>query len=120
MRFVRTLMALMIAASLAVQPIAGAGAMGLKSSEPAASSEMAASDGMVAAMDDCCPDPGKPCQGGDDCQSMATCAYQFSSISNVEFSRFEYMSVADAQPPILRDHAVALYDCSPPFRPSRV
>ena len=74
MRFARTIMAFVIALSVAMLPTAGSAIIAAKSTEQGAPVTMNASSDMSAAMDDCCPDHTKPCdQNNDHCQSMASC-----------------------------------------------
>jgi hypothetical protein len=107
-------MAFVIALSVAMLPAASATAVSGKSAE------MAASGDMFAAMDDCCPDPTKPCdQGGNQCQSMA-CAHQSFSISNVAVLQLTYPSMPGHLLTTLTDQAAPLRAGNPPFRPPRV
>ncbi len=121
MRCARTILAFVIAWSVAILPAAGPAIVGVKSSDMAVSADMAMSAEMPATMDDCCPDQGKPCdQGSDGCQAMACCAVQAASIASVAASQFEYPLVAGNLFPVLVDQAGPLHTGSPPFRPPRV
>lgn len=115
MRLARTVMAFVIALSVAMLPATGLTAVS------ANSAEMAVSTDMSAAMDDCCPDRAKPCdQGGAQCQSMASCAHQSFSISDVTVLQFAYPMLPGDSLPTLADQAVPLHAGSPPFRPPRI
>ena len=107
-------MAFVIALSVAMLPATGATAVSAKSAEMAHSADMS------MAMDDCCPDHAKPCEGGDQCQSMASCVYQSFSIANVAFSQFAYPPAPGHPFPALAEQAVPLHAGSLPFRPPRV
>ena len=120
MRLARTTIAFVIALSMAMLPAAGSAAVA-KSHETAVSTETAISAEMSAAMHACCPDHAKPCdQGGNQCQSMASCAHQCFGISNVAVSQLTYPLVSVNVLPARTDQAVPLHAASPPFRPPRV
>jgi hypothetical protein len=115
MGFARTIIAIVVALSVAMLPVAATMAASAKTAEIAASADAS------AAMDECCPDDAKQCdQGGSRCESRACCAYQTPSIANVAISRFAYPSVSDSPLPALAEHAVISHAGSPPFRPPRV
>ena len=116
----RTIMGLVMALSLALLPATGSVSAGAKSSEAAATFEAPVSAEMSAAMDDCCPDHTKSCDQGDRCPSMASCAHQSFSISNVAVSQFVYPSVPSGQLFALVEPAIPVHTGSPPFRPPRV
>lgn len=120
MHFARTIMAFLIALSVALLPTAGSAAIDAKSSEHGAPAKMHMHSDM-SVMDDCCPDQPKPCgQNSDHCRSMASCAVQSVSIAGVAVSHIRFPMIAGNPLPILTDQAVTLYDGSPPFRPPRV
>jgi len=121
MRFARTMMAFVIALSVATLPVAGSASVVVKPTELTPSAQMMADAEMSAAMDDCCPDHAKPCdQSSDQCQSMASCALQFVSLADVAVSSLRYPPVSGNPLPALTDQAVPLHGGSPPFRPPRV
>jgi hypothetical protein len=108
-------MAFVVALSVAMLPVAASMAAS------ANTAAMAASGDVSTAMDDCCPDHMNPCdQSSDQCQSMACCAGQSFSISNVTVSPFAFPLMSGDLLPKLTDHAVPLHLGSPPFRPPRV
>ncbi len=121
MRCAHTILAFVIAWSVAMLPAAGSAIVGVKSTDTAMSADLAMSAEMHAAMDDCCPDRAKPCdQGSDGCQAMACCAVQAVGIASVAASQFEYPLVAGNPFPMLMDQAGPSHSGSPPFRPPRV
>ncbi len=115
MRLARTVMAFVIALSVAMPSATGAAAVSAKSAGMADSADMS------VAMDDCCPDHAKPCdQGGDQCQSMVSCAYQSFGISNAAVSQFAYPLLPGHPFSTLAEQAVPLHAGNLPFRPPRV
>ena len=67
MRIGRTILAILIALSVAILPAAGAAVVSSQSAEPAG---MFMTDDM-----DCCPHKANPCEKAmEDCTAMATCA----------------------------------------------
>ena len=126
MRFVRVILALVIALSVAMLPTAGSaasmvGATAQGASE-AASMDMAMMSEMSAAMDDCCPDHAKtnPCDPLADRCPMAFCAGQLVSIASPTVFHFDFPSLVGNPLPIPMDQVVSLHSGSPPFRPPRV
>lgn len=125
MRLVRTMMALVIALSVAMLPAAGSAASVFKSTSQAVTEAMA--DDMAMASDmsgamDCCPDnvKTKPCDHPSGQCPMALCAVQFVNLAFVAGFRFEFPLVEGNPLPILVDQVVTLHGSSPPFRPPRV
>lgn len=123
MRFTRIFMAVAVALSVAMLPVAGSASFVLKSadiSESSASAETAPGTDM-SAMDDCCPDQEKPCaQRGDQCQSMASCPFLSVNVADVSVSSLKHPALSGNLLPTLVDQAAPLHDGSPPFRPPRV
>jgi hypothetical protein len=114
MAFARTIWALLIAASVALLPAAGAAAFKLKSQD---ATEMSATE----PMHDCCPPEANPCDKAmDDCGTMATCAVKCFSCSTFASSPLSF--------PLQLAGVMAPFECSdfhsqtgsPPFRPPRV
>jgi hypothetical protein len=107
----RTILALLIALSVALLPAAGGA--GIKSPAPAGMSVM-------EDMPDCCPHNANPCQKGmDDCAAMATCAlkcFSFAGISSIVVFplAFVRMTASFAANPFSSQTG------SPPFRPPRI
>jgi hypothetical protein len=124
MRFVRTIITLVVALSVVMLPVARLGASVVKSTEMATpadatpSAETSSAD--MSAMDDCCPDPAKPCDQGDNrCQSMASCIQHTFSIAGVSASNLTYPLVAESPLAALVYDGAPLHAGSPPFRPPR-
>lgn len=122
MRLIRTIVAFLIAVSVAVLPVAGSAALLSKSVESGAAAAMAVSDDGTSAMDDCCPDPGAPCgQNNIDCPKMAVCAAQAVSIAPVTISQLiDPASRATPLPKVANQVVPPPNDGSPPFRPPRI
>jgi hypothetical protein len=112
MNIARTVVAFLIALSVAMLPAAGSAAMSTKSSEAAGIS-------ITDDMPDCCPHKANPCEKAmDDCAAMATCALKclsFLSTSAVIVfpSAFAKMTASFAANPFSSQAG------SPPFRPPR-
>jgi hypothetical protein len=108
----RTILALLIALSVAVLPAAGAGAAVV----PAQTGDMAA----TADMPDCCPSKANPCdQSTGDCGSMAACALKCFGFSNVSLSIVAFPVVAASLSTWAEDHSFRSRPGSAPFRPPR-
>lgn len=125
MRFARTMMAFVLMLSVAMLPAAGSASIVTKSTEMAVSGNTDTGAEMSAVMDGCCPDHAKPCdqssdQSSDQCQSMASCAFQSVSLADVAVSPLRYPPVPGNMLPRLTYQAVPLHSGSPPFRPPRV
>jgi hypothetical protein len=115
----RTTLAVLVAISVAILPVAGSSSMTAKSSEmhgiPAAQ-DMSSSDNMSP-----CPHHAKDCDKSKcDTDCMATCALSFFGLAGMG-------SVAVAFPPLFTSMVPPLAsDChrsrpgNPPFRPPRV
>ncbi len=124
MRLVRTMMALVIALSVAMLPAAGAAASIVKSS-PQATTEMMAEDMAMSsdrpAVMDCCPDPAKDKRcDHPNCQCpMTFCAAQSVNLAFASAFRFDFPLVPGDPLPIPVDQVLTLHGSSPPFRPPR-
>src|SRR6266508_4638622 len=113
MRVGRTIIALLVAVSVAMVPLAGTAAAGLKSAEISASQ----------VEHDCC-DHGAPCsdtsKAMDDCASTAAYAAKcFNYIATVP-AEFTVASLGPALQPMCGDNLVVSQIGNPPFRPARV
>ena len=108
----RTIVALLIALSVAMLPAAGSAAMSAKSPE-------AAGIYVTDDMSDCCPHKANPCEKAmDDCAAMATCALKCLSFLGTSAvivfpSAFAKMTASFAANPCSSQAG------SPPFRPPR-
>ena len=109
----RTILALLVAFSVAMLPAAGGAGVSSKSPAPA---------GMAAMedMSDCCPHKVSPCEKAmDDCGAMATCAHKCFSFLGTSAvivfpSAFAKVTASFAANPFSSQAG------SPPFRPPRV
>jgi hypothetical protein len=106
----RTILALLIALSVAFLPAAGGVGLSAKSS---ASADMAAMEDMH----DCCPPKAIPC---DDCGTMASCALKCFSFVATASSIVVFPSISAAMTASLVDHSLSSQMGSPAFRPPRV
>ena len=108
----RTILALLIALSVAVLPAAGVAGGIPKSTDVA---DMSAMEDM-----DCCPHKYNPCDKGmDDCSSMATCALKCFSFNGTSFSNLVFPSLLASLNPPLWTNPFRSQTNSPPFRPPR-
>jgi hypothetical protein len=109
----RTILALLIALSVAILPAAGGAGLSFKSS---AQADMSMTEDML----DCCPHKANPCDKGDDCGTMATCALKcFSFVGTLSSiiifpSTFAKVTASSAVNPFSSQTG------TPPFRPPRV
>jgi hypothetical protein len=118
MALVRTILAGLIAFSLALLPAAVAPVAAAEGTAMAMAADMSAD--MSPGMDDCCPNHAKPCDSTrDQCRLMAACACQFLTLSSIAFSRLEYLQVPGRTIAVLGDSAPSPHLGSPPFRPPR-
>jgi hypothetical protein len=109
----RTILALLIALSVAMLPAAGGPGAAAKSADMAG---MAAMDDM-----DCCPHKTNPCDKAlGDCSSMATCALKCFSFSATSPSFVVFPSFVSILNPLFGANALHSQKGSPPFRPPRV
>ena len=113
MAFVRTILALLIALSVAWLPAAGAAAFKFKSHEM---TEMSASE----PMDDCCPSAADPCKGMPDCASMAACMVNCLSYAGGASSPSVYPVALAAVMHVFESGILHSQTTNPPFRPPRV
>jgi hypothetical protein len=127
MRFVRTILALIIALSVAIVPVAGSAAP-LPRTQATTDKITAHSHAMseMAEAMDCCTDqatsPGvRPCdQAKGHCDPMAFCAAQSVSLADPAIYRFGLPRLAGNALLVPADQVVSLHAGNPPFRPPRV
>jgi hypothetical protein len=135
MRLVRTTLALMIAAALALLPV-GASTVGLVRAVDQAAAAMQADtpddmsgghmsgghmSGGDMAMDDCCPDTkAPPCDGDGGKCPLGFCAAPCVGLTDVASLRFDFPPLGRTALPIPTDQVTSLLGASPPFRPPRV
>ena len=124
MTLVRTILALLIAMSVAILPAAGAAPFKLKSQD---ATEMSASEPMYdepmhdEPMHDCCPPAANPCDRAmDDCGTMATCALKCFSYSTGASSPLSFPLTLASVMPLFESSDFHSQTGSPPFRPPRV
>jgi hypothetical protein len=108
----RTILAFVIALSVAMLPAAAGMGVALKS---------AGMSDMSVMGDDCCPPEANPCDmAANGCTTMATCALKcFSFVSNVSSPLVYPRTVANVVPLFESGHFRSQVG-SPPFRPPRV
>jgi hypothetical protein len=115
MKLARTLMALLIALSVALLPGAAGAGVGVKSADTSAD----VTD-MSAMGHDCCPPKADPCDKTmGDCSSMAACALKCFSFSATLFSTVVFPSFLPSVAPPFESRLFRSQIGSPPFRPPR-
>ena len=121
MAFARTILALLIALSVALLPAASIAAFKFKSQEM---TEMSASE----PMDDCCPHAASPCDKAmGDCASMAACTLNclcyaggcLCYAGGLSSQLLYPVTLADTLP-LFESGVLHSQRGSPPFRPPRV
>lgn len=110
MRLQRTILAVLIALSVATLPVAGDIEAMAKPAQASMSESMADCDHQVM-----------PCHKAmDDCQSMAACALKCFNFSGTSFSILSFPLVMTDRVPAFTDGPFHPQTSSPPFRPPRV
>lgn len=121
MRFVRTILAFAIAASLALLPVgASAAGVAMSSGDVHSSMQMGASHEM--SMDDCCPDDmkGAPSHAnGYKCGMGFCCVGGLVTLGDVGKVRFELLPAVATSVAIPADQVLSSRGNNPPFRPPR-
>ena len=121
MQFVRTILAVAIAISLAMLPV-GASASGLAMSSDDMQATMHMSGDADMSMDDCCPDmkgTGSHTSGYK-CGMGFCCVGGIIALADVRPLAFEYLAVAVGKMVLPEDQVVSYRGGSPPFRPPRI
>ena len=116
----RTILAVVVAFSVAMLPIAGGVGQSLKST---GMMDMSVLGEMSAAqhMPDCCPPEAAPCdKANGDRMSMAACASTCCSFLVPASSALVVPSVPVETMPLLESHVFRSQSNNPPFRPPRV
>ncbi len=109
MRLFRTILALLIALSVATLPTAGSTALMAKSADTSMSDMMSMDDCEHAAM---------PChKAGDCCGSMANCTLTSFIFLQSNAATIRFQRVAADRPFVSAEAPVRLQSASPPFRP---
>ena len=122
MRFVRTILALAIAISLAMLPV-GVSAAGLAMSPDDMQTTMHMSGDADMSMDDCCPDDMKGTGSHTDsykCGMGFCCVGGTIALGDVRPIAFAFLTVAVSKVAIPADQVVTSRGASPPFRPPRI
>jgi hypothetical protein len=118
MGFARTILAAVIAASLALLPVGGS-AVAAASANKMAVTDMSSDGGMPAGMD-CCPDETTPCnKTPDQCPFMASCL-QVVSLLAVDLAKLAVPSPRAGKASMPADHARHFPGIGPPLPPPRV
>jgi hypothetical protein len=113
MRIGRTILALLIALSVAMLPAAG---VAIVSSQSAAPEGMSMTDDM-----DCCPHKANPCEKAmEDCATMATCALKCFSFTGTSSSTIVFPSTSAKMTASFATNSFSSQTGSPPFRPPRI
>jgi hypothetical protein len=119
MRVGRTILALLLALSVAVLPAAAGARVSPKSPETADMSATDMSGTDMSAMD-CCPHKTNPCDQADDCATMAACALKCFSFAGTSWSTIVFPSSFAKLAAPFADKSFPSQTGSPPFRPPRV
>ena len=121
MRLVRTILALVIAASLTLLPI-GASTAGFMMGQDDTESSVHMSAFSNVSMGDCCPDDmkGAPAQTDHYKCPMGFCCGGAMALSDVHAIGCRFLPAAASRMGIVADQIVPTYGASPPFRPPRV
>jgi hypothetical protein len=108
----RTILALLIALSVAMLPAAAGARASVKPTDMSATSTMEDMD--------CCPPMTNPCDKAmDGCASMATCALKCFRTATTSFSNIEFPSISAKMPASIASYPFSSLTGSPPFRPPR-
>jgi hypothetical protein len=109
----RTILAILIALSVAILPAAAAAAVSSQSPAPAG---MSMTDDM-----DCCPHKANPCEKAmEDCAAMATCVLKCFSFTGTSSSTIVFPSTSAKMTATFAGNPFSSQAGSPPFRPPRV
>jgi len=111
----RSLLSLLVAASIAIFPIAGATAIGFEANgmHEAAASVMPTDDM------ECCPRASDPVRKHDDCGCMAACALICFSIVDLLSAEIAFPSPTGTLSPRFATASWRSLGDAPPFRPPR-
>jgi len=117
MRLCRTILALLIALSVATLPAAGSAALAAQSADMSMSQPMSMSESM--SMPDC-DHAVMPCHKGmDGCQSMAACALKCFNFTQSDASILRFPFVLAHRLFAAAEAPARSQPSSPPFRPPR-
>jgi hypothetical protein len=121
MRFVRAIVAIAVALSLAILPLGASAAGHISTDEMKAAMQMA--DHADTAMDDCCPhdmDGKTSTKDGYKCQMGFCCIGGALALGEVRPVSFGFLAVAASRIAIPADQVADYRGGSPPFRPPRI
>jgi hypothetical protein len=114
MSLTRTILAILIAASVAMLPMGGGFGFKLKSQDATETSA-------VEPMHDCCPPTANACdKTTDDCGSMVACATKCFGYCGVVSTPLGYSRILADVLPLFESDDFRSLTGSPPFRPPRV
>ena len=121
----RTILALLVALSVAMLPAAAASGVSARSAHQADMSmtenmAMPEDMSMTEDMHDCCPPKANPCHAMDGCGSMATCVLKCFSFAGTSFSIVVFPSTFARMIAPLERNPFSSQLGTPPFRPPRV
>jgi hypothetical protein len=119
----RTILALLIAVSVAMLPATAGARLAVKSLDMSGKSAMATSATDMSAMEDmdCCPHKANPCDKAmGDCGSMAACAFKCFSFAETLFSNIVFPSTSAKMRASIASNPFSSQTGRPPFRPPRV
>ncbi|MGC2087337.1 MAG: hypothetical protein WA702_28685 [Bradyrhizobium sp.] len=128
MRFVRAMLAFVIAISLAMLPVGASAGHAMASDHMQASMHMAQASTHMAAdadmsMDDCCPDDMKgsaPHKDGYKCGMGFCCLGGVLALSDVRILGVAFLAATARKLAIPADQVASYRGSSPPFRPPRI
>ena len=114
----RTILALLVALSVAMLPAVASANIAVKSTDMTEMADMTGMADMAAMEDmDCCPHKAKAC---DHCSSMATCQLTHFGFFATSASDIIFPSVAASLSPLSGANGFHPQEGNPPFRPPRV
>ncbi|MDE2361092.1 MAG: hypothetical protein KGM42_00330 [Hyphomicrobiales bacterium] len=126
MRFLGTILGLLIAFAVALLPSASYAHIGIHAPEAAVATQPSADNSVVSMgmstdiltpADDCCACHNK---AGDPCQSAACCTAHCAGVAAFFETRFVQFPAPTHLLPLISDQVLSLHANSPPFRPPRV
>jgi hypothetical protein len=114
----RTILALFVALSVAMLPVAaGAGVSSKSPADMSMTEDMAMTEGMP----DCCPHQANPCDHAmDDCGSMAGCVLKSFSFAGTSSSVIVFPATFAKMIAPLEHNPFSSQTSAPPFRPPRL
>ncbi|MDA9434383.1 hypothetical protein [Bradyrhizobium sp. CCBAU 51627] len=121
MRFVRTILAVAIAISLATLRVGASAAELAMSPHDVQTTMQTGGDEADMSMDDCCPDTkGTGFHAGYKCAMGFCCVGGMIALGDVRPVAFQHLTVAAGKIAIPADQVISFRGSSPPFRPPRI